>query len=138
MNGQVRGLPPFVRPDRNLISLASKSTWPHSIFFSSPGACTPRAKADHLSVLIGGYDDRLVPVERLQAPQESAARPALEIVDPHHRRKMTGDDQVVRQLLPAQRTHTSVRLRIAGRDAYDDELCGRTVLPDERGIGGAG
>ena len=50
---------------------------------------------------------------------------------------MTGDDHVVRQFLPAQRTHTRVRLRIAGRDAYDDELRGWTVLPDERGIGGA-
>ena len=49
---------------------------------------------------------------------------------------MTRDDHVVRQFLPAQRAHTRVRLRIAGRDAHDDELRGWTVLPDERGIGG--
>src|ERR1700733_447665 len=96
-----------------------------------------RTEADHLAVLIGGNNNRLVPVECHQLRKQSAADAAFEIVDTHHWRKMTSDDHVVRQLLPAQRTHTHSWLRIAGRYAYGNALSGRSVLPDERGIGGA-
>src|SRR5579863_2598444 len=49
---------------------------------------------------------------------------------------MTGDDHVVPKLLPRQRTWTLVRLRISSRDTHHDVLRGRTVLPNERRIGG--